>query len=147
VRLHDVEDARALVASIVRRSELTLTREDREDLEQTLLIAVWQLALDFDPGSGRPFGPLAAAVLRRRIVDFQRSQFRTKWVFRDRVHTRQRPQFFEFNDSARARLDAVESARAGDSAPGGDADWRGLLDDRSRCRAEDFDLLGIEDVA
>jgi DNA-directed RNA polymerase specialized sigma24 family protein len=145
--LHDVRDARALVAFVVSRSGIELSREDREDLEQSLLLAVWQLHCEFDPTTGRSFAPFATAVLRRRLVDYQRSQFRTKWVFRDRVHIRERPKFVEFDDSVRDRLDATHAAWAGDREAGGDPALARLLGGGGGELARDLAELGIEPTA
>jgi DNA-directed RNA polymerase specialized sigma24 family protein len=139
-------DAEALCRRIVTRAGLGSSREDREDATQDLLLALWQLAQRFDPECGQPFEGLATAVLKRRAVDYRRRQFRTVWKFRDRVHERPRPQFVEFNGSVRARLDAIESARAGD-LPGGDEDGRGLLAERDRRQVEDYELLGLPPAA
>jgi hypothetical protein len=61
----------------------------------------------------------------RSITDWQRKHYgRTKWVFRDRVYERPRPQLVS--------LDA------------GDPDLEGLLADGDRQRARDLDTLGLE---
>ena len=50
--LHDVVDAEALVAWIIRLSGLTFSNEDAEDAQQHLLLEVWRLSLEFDPAGG-----------------------------------------------------------------------------------------------
>jgi DNA-directed RNA polymerase specialized sigma subunit len=147
LRLHDVDDAQRVVSTIVTRSGLHLSYHDREELEQHLLAQMWELHLRYDASRGISFGAWAVTTLRKRVVDYQRSRFRTKWVFRDRVHVRERPQFVEFNDSVRARLDAAESTRTGDSSPDWDADCRRLHGERDRKRAEDLALLDLPPAA
>jgi hypothetical protein len=154
--LHDVDDAEAFVARIVERSGLDLSYHDRLDLEQFLLVQCWELSLRYRPGVIRKgFGAYATTTLRKRVIDHQRSKFRTRWVsrkkvyggFRKKVYERPRPQLIELDDSVVDRLDEVESTRAGDPEAGGDEDWRGLLNDRDRCRAADLELLGLGEVA
>jgi hypothetical protein len=148
LRLHDV-DAERLVRGIVTRSGLELNYYEREDLEQFLLIECWKLSLRYESGRiDKGFGAYATVALKRRVVDWQRKRWgRTKWSFSGgRVYVRPRPELISFDadNSVSDRLDAVESTRAGDSAPGGDEDWRRLLAERDRNRIRDFDILGLE---
>jgi len=146
--LHDVEDTQLLVRRVVARSGFKLSYHDREDVEQYLMFEAVLLARDFQPGRiNKGFGCYCTVALKRKLIDFQRQRYRTRWKFKDRVYERPRPQFIEFDDSVLNRLDAIESTRAGDSTASGDEDWRGLLDDRDRYRAWDFELLGLGEVA
>jgi hypothetical protein len=146
LRLFDVPDAERFVARIVSRSGLELSFHDRQDIEQFLLVEAWQLSIEYQPGIIRGgFACFATVALKRKLIDWQRKRWgRTVWKFKHRTYERPRPQFVEFDDSVSDRLDAAESMRAGDSAPGGDEDWRGLLDERDRYRIRDYKLLGLE---
>jgi DNA-directed RNA polymerase specialized sigma subunit len=76
------------------------------------LLELWKLSLDFDPNCGRRFDAFATAVLRRRLVDWQRKTFgRTTWKFRDHTYTRKRPEFVEFNDPS--EIDLTRLSRRG----------------------------------
>jgi hypothetical protein len=105
LKLHEIEDAEALAAWIVHRSGLMLSPEDREDAQQRLLLELWKLSIDFDPACGRRFDAFATAVLRRKLVDWQRERFgRTIWRFSGgRVYERKRPEFvsLDVDDAAR----------------------------------------------
>ena len=140
--LHDVEDAERVVRSIVRRSGFRLSYHDRQDLEQRLLEQMWELSLRYDPSRGIGFGAWATTTLRKRIVDHQRSQFRTVWKFRGNTYTRERPTFLDLD-----RLADTLAAVDGDPS----TDWHAALGrlrrDRDRCRARDLEVLGIEDAA
>jgi hypothetical protein len=70
-----------LCARVIQRSGLKLGHHDREDLLAYLLSTAWQLSVGFDPArTGKNFSGFALYVLRRRVTDWQRSRFRTRWV-------------------------------------------------------------------
>ena len=145
LELHDVRDAERLAAWVIQRSGLGLDREDREDLQQTLLLAVWQLSLQFDVAAGKPFGPFATTVLRRRLVDWQRQRFgRTRWQFKGSVYERPRPEFVPLDDSVRDRLDEADAKRSCDGSADLDPTCRWLWDTRDCCRAVDLRELDPE---
>jgi DNA-directed RNA polymerase specialized sigma24 family protein len=120
---HDIEDAEALAAWVVRRSGLDLSHEDRQDAEQTLLLELWKLSLDFDPSCGRRFDAFAVAVLRRRLTDWQRKAHdRTVWRSKDRVYTRELPKFTTLDD----RPDLPDPSCSLDTGSGGLSEILGL---------------------
>ena len=72
LRLHDVDDAEAFCTAIVTRSGLSLSWSDREDLEQFLVVQMWELSLRYDRGDPQyppRFAAYATNILRKRVVD------------------------------------------------------------------------------
>jgi hypothetical protein len=113
-----------------------------------LLVECWRLALDYQPGIIRKgFGAYATVMLKRRVVDWQRSKYRTVWKFRHRTYERPRPRFVEFDASVRDRLDAAESARAGDLAQVATRIGEGYSTTEIAAELRIFDLLGLGDAA
>jgi DNA-directed RNA polymerase specialized sigma24 family protein len=142
--LWDIDDTQRFVGAIVSRSGLELSWSDREDLEQTLQIVAWEISLKFKPG-GVTFSTYASTILKRRVVDWQRSKLgRTKWQFRGRVHIRELPSIVPFDDSARDRLDQSFAERTGDCADDGELGLSELFDLGDRQRSRDLELLGLE---
>jgi hypothetical protein len=136
--LHDVDDAEQFIAAIVSRSGLQLRWDQRQDLEQYLLIECWKLSLDYQPGRiTKGFAAYATVTLRKRIVDHQRSHFRTRWVFRDRVYERKRPELVSLNadDSGRDQLGRTLADGGMAGGPSGLADQLRALEARS-CRPD-----------
>lgn len=144
LRLHDIEDVERFVAAISSRRRGELSFHDRQDLEQFLAIECWQLSLRFKPGNGR-FSVYAGTILKRRVTDWDRKRFRTKWKFANRVYERPRPELISLDayNSERDRLDPGFSSRAGDSAESGDPLFDGLLGARDRQAARDYHELGL----
>jgi len=62
LELHDVSNAERLVARIIARASLNLSREDREDLQQFLLLELWKLHQRYLIRQG--FGCFATVALR-----------------------------------------------------------------------------------
>lgn len=142
--LHDVEDAFALVASVIERSGLELSVEDRDDLKQTLALEAWQLSLTYRPGPAS-FSTFISTRLRFRVVDWNRGRRgRTRWSFGSgRVFERTLPELVPL-DTERAQLELALGTRAGDFEADRDEALRGLFESRDRARARDLRTLGIE---
>jgi DNA-directed RNA polymerase specialized sigma24 family protein len=143
--LHDVNDAEAFAAAIANRSRLTLSRDDREDLVQFLLVELWKLSLRYDRGDPKfppRFGVYATGILQRRVVDWSRSRWgRTKWQFADRTYERKRPELVSLDGDDRDRLGGLVTEGDGDHAPGWDSGLAGLLGEGDRQRDADLETL------
>jgi hypothetical protein len=48
--LHDIDNAQGFIRALVGRSGLNLRWDEREDLEQHLLVLLWELSLRFESG-------------------------------------------------------------------------------------------------
>ena len=151
--LWDVDDTAAFCAAIVNRSGLPLSWSDREELQQHLFTICWELSLRYDSGNPRyppRFSVYATNLLRLRIVDWQRAKFgRSRWTnpngHAGTVYERPRPEFVSFDDAkARGRLDETLAERNGDSEADRDEALGGLLAERDREAARDYDTLGLE---
>jgi hypothetical protein len=162
--LFDVNDVEALCGSEIRRSSLSLSHQDWEELLVYLIESVWEASLRFEPGvirskstvnpeaDGQGFGCWARLTLRRRIVDWQRAKLgRTRWQFRNpdgsiRIHERERTIILSLDtdDSVRDQLGATVTAGSGDFASGSELGFGGLDVSGNRQRARDLELLGLE---
>lgn len=142
--LWDVSDAEAFVGAIVERSRDGLSYHDSEDLRGELVLETWELSLEYKPG-GVSFSTFAGTTLRHRVVDWRRKRFgRTRWTFGDgRVYERPRTQFVPLDDPGVGRLDAAESARAGDSSADWNPSFARLEHERDRARERDLRRLGL----
>lgn len=142
-QLHDVDDVEALLRAALSACEFAagLRPHERDDCVAYLLEVAWESAEQFRPDVGRvSFSTLLTRRARQRAVDwFRRERGRTAWKFAGRVHERRLPQFVGFDG-----LDEAHPALASNPEASGDSDWRGLLDERGRRRARDYDLLGLE---
>jgi glycine/D-amino acid oxidase-like deaminating enzyme len=147
--LHDVPDVEALVRGIVIRNGSELSFDDELELRQHLLVRCWEISLRYQPGRiEKGFAAWATIKLKFEIIDWQRKRWgRTRWQFKDNVHTRELPRLVEFDETVANRLDEIESTRAGDPAASSDEDCGGLFAQRDRHRIEDLYLLGLEDAA
>ena len=76
--LHDIDDVEAWCGRVLDRQNLNLSFHDREDLHTYLIEAVWELNLVFRGGR---FSGFAATHINRKISDWKRSRYRTKWTF------------------------------------------------------------------
>jgi hypothetical protein len=145
--LHDIRDGFAFVESIVARTSPALGRDDREDLCAYLVGELWIVSCDYDPSRGL-FSTFAGCVLRRRCADFARQRYgRTVWRFKNgRVHTRPRVELvsLDADEGARARLESALATQRGDPSPSGGSACAGLLAERDRLRARDYQELGLE---
>jgi DNA-directed RNA polymerase specialized sigma24 family protein len=137
LRLHDVDDAERVVSTIVTRSGLRLSWHEREDLEQYLLTEIWELSLRYDPSRGISFGAWAVTTLRKRVIDHQRSKFRTVWKFKNSTYIRQRPEFVSLDagDSERDRLGSAVASGSLEDAPSRVAEQLRRLESRA-CRPD-----------
>lgn len=143
LRLHDVDDVFALAGSVIAKSGLELRWHERDDLEAWRVGTAWELSLSFEPG-GIAFSTFAGAILRRRVVDWQRQRLgRTRWAFRDRVYERPRPELVSF-DSERDRLDETLASSDGDPAADRGPDLERLLRPGDSARARDLEALGLD---
>lgn len=132
--LHDIDDAERFVSAIAGRSGLTLSWDDRADLEQYLLVECWQLSLRYDGAQGSRFSSYARNLLQRRTVDWIRKRNgRTRWQFANgRVHERKRPELVSLDNSELDQLGSSQPDGALDDATDRQAFERGLHDSRSR---------------
>jgi hypothetical protein len=111
---HDIKDPEAFVGRVIERSRLELDHARTERLHQFLLIALWELSLNYQ-SNGKPacFSNIAYRILPKRIIDWERSPEeggRTRWQFADRTYERDLPGFIEYGDDVvgAAELDPAE---------------------------------------
>jgi hypothetical protein len=93
--LHDINDVEAFAERAVQRCGLTeYGYLDREDLLADCITFIWELSQNgkYNPALGS-FSHTAGARLNHFIVNWKRSQYRTRWVFKDRIHERTPPTF------------------------------------------------------
>lgn len=140
--LHDVADVEALLVRAVSRSHFaaTLRGDEREDLIAWLFEVAWKLSESFDPSRGS-FSTFLYGAAQRGAIDWQRSRYRTRWKFKDRIYERPRPILIPLDD---ARLDEAVSPGAGDFADGGNQCLAGVLNGGDRQRVRDYETLGLE---
>jgi hypothetical protein len=144
--LHDVDDTAAFVAVLIDRSGLSLSWDDREDLEQHLLIFAWSLSEKYDPARGS-FSNYLWRTGSLQVLQWQRKRFgRTVWKFKDRTHVRKLPELVSY-DAERDSLEDAYGSVGGDPATVWDEACRGLYEDRDRERVRDIARLGIEEAA
>jgi DNA-directed RNA polymerase specialized sigma24 family protein len=138
--LHDVRDVEALLRKEIHDSPYVagLLPHELDDLVAFLFEVAWRAGDSYDPARGR-FSTMLTTVVRRRVVDWHRSRYRTVWKFRNRVYVRGRPQFVPLDD----RLDDTLGARAGDPADSGDPDLERVLAAGRGARARDLETLGL----
>jgi len=139
--LHDVVDVEALLVTAVSRSRYAdgFRPDERDDLLAYLLKYAWRLSEKHNPSRGSFAGFLYGCV-GRAIVDYHRSRYRTRWVFRGRVVERPRPELVSLDA---AGLDEALGAGSGDPADSGDLGLAGVLRDGDRQRARDLEVLGL----
>lgn len=145
LRLHDVQDASALCWRAVENARLELTWHEREDLHGYLLVACWELSLQYDPERRRvAFSTFATHRLRWAAVDWVRkTKGRTRWQFSNgRVHERRRPEFVPLDHPDLDRVGGV-NGRGGldDGASRLSVELR-ALDARSRRAGREDAWLG-----
>jgi hypothetical protein len=145
--LHDIEDVEAFVWRIVHRSRLDLDFYDQEDLATYLVETCWELSLRYKPGTGSTssFAGWAATNLRKRVVDWQRRKYRTRWVFKDRVYERPRPEIISLdgNNPGGDPLGAALGTSGSDPAADRSPDLARLLGTGGGGRARDYETLGL----
>jgi hypothetical protein len=146
--LHDIRDVRGFCSTIASR-RLSLSRDDREDLEAYLVSECWKLSLSYQRGNPKfppRFSVHATRVLSLRTVDWMRQRFgRTRWQFAGHTYERERPRPLSLDDGVVAdRLGQALSPVDGDHETGRDEDLRRLYAERDRCRDRDLALLGLE---
>jgi hypothetical protein len=131
--LHGIADVEAFTGRIVERSGLRLSGADREELHVYLIETTWELSRQWEPRKNhRVFSGWALVILKRRVYDWQRSKYRTRWKFRDRTYERLRPKFVPLDDPGVDRLDtALAGSRLDGDASRFAADMR-TLDARGR---------------
>ena len=137
-----IPDVERFTARILRSSGLELSRQDREELHVYLIETAWELSLKHDPERGA-FSTWVGYALRRRVVDWQRKRYRTRWVSRDRVYERPRVELVSLDHCGHDRLEAALAAQPGDREADSGSALGGLLEDRDRQRARDLDALGL----
>ena len=152
--LHDVRDVEALCRAVLRRADLRLPHHEEEDALAYLISAAWELSERWDPTKDRArekgrepsFAASAERDRRRRLVDFQRSRYRTRWVPKGYVYERQRPDLVSLNDEGRGGVDEALAARSGDRPADRDSDLPRLYagGGGSRARERDYAELGLE---
>jgi DNA-directed RNA polymerase specialized sigma24 family protein len=144
-QLRDVADVEALLRTAISRSRHTgnLRPHELDDLVAFLFEVAWRADETYKPGRGS-FSSFLYAAAQRRIVDFHRSRYRTRWRFAGKVHERPRPELLSVDDEHGSRLVDAVAARAGDRASDRLEDGGGVFAERDRCRASDLELLGLE---
>jgi hypothetical protein len=127
--LHDIRDVEQFTGRIIDRVRRDLTDQDNEDLWAYLIALTWELSLRYDRGDQPScFSNYAAIVLKRRVVDWQRSRDgRTKWQFADRTHIRELPTFHPLED----RQDEPDPSQSMDNEVDRFSDLLGLQRKRS----------------
>jgi hypothetical protein len=141
--LHDVRDVESFTGRIVERCGLHLSHTDREELHVYLIETAWEISERWEPpASGKSFSGWALIILKRRVTDWQRSRYRTRWKFADRTYERPRPQLVPLDDPGLDRLDAaLARSRVDGDASGFAADMR-ALEARGRRPGRGDDYLG-----
>lgn len=125
--LHDVRDAEAFCASILRRKGIPVD----EDTLAYLVGECWILSTRFDGTQGSRFSAWAKLTLERRLIDRARKEHGDH-----RYHSgRNRPQFHPLADT----LPAIGSDPAEDRDP----DLERLLAARGGTLARDLETLGL----
>ena len=143
--VHDVSDVEALLARALTRSRYAneLRADERDDLVTYLFEFAWKLSQKFDPGRGS-FATFLFSCSGRAIADYHRSRYRTKWVFRDRVYERPRPELVSLDDLIdRDLLGGSLGTGPGAPADGWSPDLGRLLGARDSSRARDANTLGL----
>ena len=151
-------DVEPLVARVVdgtlRKRNIVLDAHRREDLIAFCISELWVASRKFDAGRYREFRQFADPVVRRRVVDWLRSdRGRSRWAFgadaqhiraefreSGGVYERERPTVLSLDgpvgDDGGTLGDALPDL-AGDRSPGGAPSLDRLLDERDRFRAQD----------
>ena len=96
--LHDVRDVEGFCVRIIRGSSVDLDADRYEDLLTYLIETAWELSKIEPRQWDRSFSGWAHPLLRLRVVDWQRSKYRTKWQFKDRTYERPIPVFVSVDD-------------------------------------------------
>jgi hypothetical protein len=115
-RLHDIDDVEAFCRRVLERAGSRLYADEAEDALAYLISECWVLSSAYDPERGASFATFAYRALSRRLVDRARSKYRTRWVFKDRVYERPRPDLLSLNALN------PEHDRLGLAEPGGGVD-------------------------
>src|SRR4030095_2971081 len=93
--LHEMEDVETWCSHIIRRTNLVLTDQDREDLLTYLIETAWQLSLTYQHGDPRfptRFSVYAGGILPLRITDWRRQRWgRTTWQWNGNTYRRRAP--------------------------------------------------------
>ena len=143
--LFEVEDVEALCSRVIEQSQLELSFHDREDLLAWLLATAWQISEDYEPSDPPRFAVHLKGLLRKRIIDWQRGKYRTRWQFADRTYERAQPILVPLED----RPDVPDHAQSVDVDVHSEAALRGLLRERGSNGHRGNGALGEEtnDVA
>lgn len=130
--LHDVADTEGLCVRIVQTSRLPLTFHEKEDLCAHLIGEAWVLSTRYEPGA-RSFSAWATNTLKLRAIDWARARKgRTRWVFSDHVHERERPDVLSLDERRERGLDDPVPGGVLDGAGDCDPDLERLLRTRAR---------------
>jgi DNA-directed RNA polymerase specialized sigma24 family protein len=143
--LHDVGDVEALLIRAVSRSRYAdgLRPDERDDLVTYLFEFAWKLSQKFDPERGS-FAVFLYGAAQRRIIDWHRSRYRTRWAFKDRVYERKLPEFVSLDHGDDGgQLGGTVDEGSGAHAPGWDSGLGGILREADRHRAADIEILGL----
>lgn len=89
-------DVESFCQAAIRRSGLTeYGYLDSDDLLAELIAFCWQISSDFDPKRAS-FSTFAGGRIKRFIIDWKRSDYRTRWVFKGRIYERPRPELVSY---------------------------------------------------
>jgi DNA-directed RNA polymerase specialized sigma24 family protein len=108
--LHDIRDVEAFCEGAISRSRITeFGYLDHDDLLSELIAFCWQLSERYDK-SRASFSSFAGTCLYNFIIEWKRSDFRTRWTFGDgRVYERTKPVFVEYDGAVgETAVDPVE---------------------------------------
>lgn len=122
MKLLDIADLEAFCERAIQRSGITeFGYLDHDDLLAELVAFCWELSADYDPDRSK-FSTYAGNCVYTFIVNWKRSQFRTRWVFKDRIYERPRPVFVGLDH----RPDEADASQSLDFAASGLSDLLGL---------------------
>lgn len=143
LELLGIDDVEQFCGFVVQRSGLRLSAHDQEELTVWLIEECWRLSLRYQAG-GITFSTWARHTLSRRVVDWQRSRYCTRWVFKGHVHERPRPQLvsLDADDEERDRVESSFAASSVDGDTSGFAADMRALGARARRPGGRYDPLG-----
>src|SRR4030095_237585 len=129
--LHEMEDVETWCSHIIRRTNLVLTDQDREDLLTYLIETAWQLSLTYQHGDPRfppRFSVYAGGILPLRITDWRRQRWgRTTWQWNGNTYRREAPVLVSLNHEPDTELGRAHTREPMDGTPPRSPDLMRLL--------------------